>query len=422
MDTTHRHRRRRPPAAAAALVGLALGLVPASHATAATPTATTPPPSDSSPTPTTATPGSTLPPPETAPFEEAVGGAALGTVGVPVADPEADPPPTVDAMAWVVADADSGDVLAAFNAHQPRPPASTIKLLTALASRPKIDPDGEYVATDADAAVEGSRVGLAPGQTYSADDLMHGLFLASGNDAAHAVGELAGGQDAVVDLMNDEAARIGAFDTHAATPHGLDTPGQLSSAYDLALIGRHVLDDDALAELARTTVYDFPGLDGESFQIQNQNRLLDDYDGAIGLKTGFTTQGAHTLVAAAERDGRRLIAVVLGAEGRGEDSAAPLLDWGFTTGETAEPVGHLVSADEVATAIDERDNGDVLGDPFHEYEDLLNEPAATSGNVPNVVWVSLAAAVAAGGIALAVRRRPGRAARTGRYASSRRSS
>jgi D-alanyl-D-alanine carboxypeptidase (penicillin-binding protein 5/6) len=380
------------------------------------------PPDISETTPVLPTPGTTLSPPPGAPFEQPVGGEQLGVVGIPVVDPEAAPLPEVDAITWLIADVDSGDVLAAKGAHEQRPPASTIKLLTALAAGPVLEDDQTYQATDEDAGIEGSRVGLAPGQTYTIDDILHGLMLASGNDAAHALGELAGGQDELVQMMNDTAARLGAFDTHAVTPHGLDSPGQLSSAYDLALIGRSALADERIAELAKTTSYEFPGLDGQVFQIQNQNRLLDSYDGAIGLKTGFTTQADHTLVAAAVRDERRLIAVVLGADGRGEAAATALLDWGFAQAGSVEAVGHLVTADEVAAATEGAADDGVLGDPIDDYERALSTPGATSGNVPDVVWLSLVVAVVAGGIGLGWRRRPRRSGRAGRYASRRTSS
>lgn len=281
-----------------------------------------------------------------------VGGQLLGTVGTPVVSPGGGVPalPEIEARAWLVADAETGDVLAAYDAHVPLPPASTLKLLTALAVLPAIEPDQSYTASEDNGRVEGSRVGMVPGQTYSLADLKYGLFLASGNDAAHGLAELVGGLPASIELMNAEAARLGAFDTHAATPHGLDEPGQVSSAYDLTLFGRAVLADADLAEVAQTRAYDFPGLDGQTFQIQNQNRLLGSYDGAIGLKTGYTTEAGHTLVAAAERDGTKLVVTVLGAEGRSEPVAVALLDWGFAAAGTAEPVGVLVTPEEVATA------------------------------------------------------------------------
>ncbi|WP_116950114.1 D-alanyl-D-alanine carboxypeptidase family protein [Jiangella endophytica] len=371
-----------------------------------TPAETTPP--AASPT--------VLKPPADSPVDEIVGGEELAATGVALVSPTAPPLPMVDAQAWLVADVETGDVLAAYSPHERRPPASTIKLLTALATDAALDPDETYVATEEDASVEGSRVGIVATQTYTVDQLLHGLILASGNDAAHAIAEAAGGQDATVDKMNNEARRLGAFDTKAITPHGLDSPGQLSSAYDLALIGREALDDDTIAELAATPVYDFPGSGGATFQIQNQNRLLGSYDGTIGLKTGFTTLAGHTFVGAVERDGRVLIATVLGAEGRAEDAAASLFDWAFTAPDTPA-VGHLVAPDEVeAMVTDASDDGDILGrNPLQDYGDALTSPGGSSSDVPPVVWLSLAAAALAGGLGFALRRR--RPKSSGRYSS-----
>jgi D-alanyl-D-alanine carboxypeptidase (penicillin-binding protein 5/6) len=279
-----------------------------------------------------------------------LGGEQLARSGVVVADPApgAPAPPQVDATAYLLADAASGDVLATLDAHVPRPPASLVKLLTALALLPGLDADQTHVATDSDASVEGSRAGLSPGQTYTVEQLTYGLMLASGNDAAHALAEVAGGQQQTIDAMNAEADRLGAWRTRALTPHGLDEPGQVSTPYDLALLARAALADDRVAGPARTAAYDLPGGDGVPYQIQNQNRLLGRYPGTVGLKTGFTSRAGHTLVAAAEREDRLLIAVVLGAEGRAEDAAALLLDWGFTAGAAARPVGRLLTPEQVA--------------------------------------------------------------------------
>ena len=121
------------------------------------------------------------------PPADPVGGELLGTVGAPVVGSGGSVPvlPEIEAAAWLVADAETGNVLAAYDAHVPLPPASTIKLLTALAVLPAIDPDQSYTASEENGRVEGSRVGMVPGETYSLADLEHGLFLASGNDAAH---------------------------------------------------------------------------------------------------------------------------------------------------------------------------------------------------------------------------------------------
>lgn len=346
------------------------------------------------------------------------GGPDLLRSGVVVAE-NAPELPEIDAKAWLVADAETGDVLAARNAHNELPPASTLKLLTAITLIDGLDPELSYEATDADAGVEGSRVGLAPEETYSFDDLTHGLMLASGNDAAHAIAELSGGQDAAIDAMNAEARRLGAVNTVAHTPHGLDEPGQISTAYDLALIARSALGDPVLAEILRTTAYDFPGLDGTTFQIQNQNRLLGSYEGALGLKTGFTSEAGHTIAAAAERDGVRLIVTVLDpADGRAEPVAAALLDWGFAAVGTAEPVGTLVTPEEVERQGIAAPVAEPGVEPSHAAQ---NEPASVPSPRPHAgVHLADAALAGAGVVAFVIlltRLRRRRRQATGRYAA-----
>lgn len=358
-----------------------------------------------------------------APADATFGGPDLSRPGDVVAD-DAPALPDVDAAAWLVADAGSGDVIAAHNAHEPLPPASTLKLLTAVTLVGGLDPELSYEATDADALVEGSRVGLVPEETYTFDDLTHGLMLASGNDAAHAIAEISGGQDEAIAAMNDEAHRLGAVDTVALTPHGLDEPGQVSSAYDLALISRAALADPGLTTLVGTETYDFPGLDDTTFQIQNRNRLLGSYDGALGLKTGFTTEAGHTIAAAAERDGVRLIVTVLHpADGRAEPVAEALLDWGFEAAGTVEPVGTLVTPEDVARheiAASAAEGADVPAvDPSTQ-----SQPPAQTASRRDVGFDPVAlTAVGAGTLALLsviafrLRRRRNRRRRTPRYAA-----
>jgi D-alanyl-D-alanine carboxypeptidase (penicillin-binding protein 5/6) len=383
-------------------------LVVAVQAAASPAVATTSP--SPGPPETAPAPLATLEPPPGSPFDEVVGGAGLATTGAPATPAEGAPVPAVDATAWLVADLESGDVLAALNAHQPLPPASTIKLLTALALLPALDEADVYTATDDDALTPGSRVGLVPGQRYSVTDLEHGLLLGSGNDVAHALAASAGGQDRATSAMNEEAERLGAFDTNATTPHGLDEQGQVSSAYDLALIGRAVLDVERLARLVRTPTYDFPGLDGATFQIQNQNRLLGTYEGTIGLKTGYTDQAGDTLVAAAERNGARLVVVILGAKGRAEVGARSLLDWGFAA-RGAPPVGRLVTPDEVAAAQADDDQAAV---PDRGAAQSVADAVDTATRLPVWVWPTVALMAAAVVVGLLWRRR--RRA-SGRYAA-----
>ncbi len=284
------------------------------------------------------------------PFSEPVGGAALGRSGV-VVDPNAPkPPPDVDVRSYLVADLDTGEVLAAKNAHQRLYPASTLKTLTAITLIPRLDKRALYTAVREDADQIGSRVGIEAGHVYTIEQLFYGLFLSSGNDAAQALANASGGTEVAVRLMNEEAARLGAFDTHAVNTSGLDEPGQLSSAYDLALFARAGMANPDFRRYATTPRYDFPGRNGKTYQIQNGNDLLSEYPGAIGVKNGYTTKARNTLIGAAERNGRRLLVVVMKTDAPSWKKVAKLLDWGFEVGAEVEPVGTLVTPEDVERA------------------------------------------------------------------------
>jgi len=318
-----------------------------------------------------------------------LGGAALASRGV-VTAPGVPAPPSVKAAAYVVADASTGAVLAARDAHSLRPPASTLKTLTALALLPQLDSGTSYRAVHADAAVEGSKVGVVPGQAYSVDLLWRGLFLRSGNDAANALANAAGGVPQTVALMQAEARRLQALDTTVVNPSGLDEPGQLSSAYDLALIARAGLQRTDFRTYCGMRRAQFPGRKGEKpFVIDNQNALLRNYPGAIGVKTGFTTQARHTLVGAATRGDRTLIVTLLKVpHPYVSREAAALLDWGFAHAATAAPVGELVDPTDAPAADGIDSTGGVVAAPV-----AVGEPPAPA-SLP--VWVTAAASGAAG--------------------------
>ncbi len=303
--------------------------------------ATPPPPVDLSEVPA---PGIPAPPPIVVP-NRPVGGPLMGVCGrvLPVGAPA--PPPGISATSWLVADADSGEVLAARGPHARNRPASTIKLLTAMLAADQLAPSRIVVATQTDADQVGSRAGLGPGGRYTVRQRLTGLLLVSGNDAAHALAGQLGGVAETVKQMNELAGRLGALDTRAATPSGLDGPGMSSSAYDLALAFRQVLDHPLLTQLLRTRQVDFPGFGGRpGFVLSNDNKLLRNYPGALGGKTGFTDDARHTLVDAAQRGERRLIVVLMRGEQRPVPmwkQAAGLLDYGFAL-TPGRPVGQLV--------------------------------------------------------------------------------
>jgi D-alanyl-D-alanine carboxypeptidase (penicillin-binding protein 5/6) len=257
-------------------------------------------------------------------------------------------PRDLTARAWVLADVDTGQVLAARDPHAKYLPASTLKILTALTLIPRLNKKTVVVATAADANVEGSRVGLVPKGHYSVDLLFQSLLLMSGNDAANALARAAGGVPQTVTLMNLQARRLEAFDTHAATPSGLEGPGQSISAYDLALISRaaFALPDFRRYDAQRRGRIGRVSPKYAAFEIANQNRLLWDYPGAFGGKTGFTDAARHTYVGAAARHGRRLVVTFLYAERRPIDlwqQGAALLDWGFALPAGTPAVGRLVA-------------------------------------------------------------------------------
>jgi serine-type D-Ala-D-Ala carboxypeptidase (penicillin-binding protein 5/6) len=337
--------RRRPGARLAAtllatLLALLVGAAPASAA----PSRPTVDPA--APTPTSPYPD--RPPQGSAPDGRTVGGEELDTRGLVVAKDAPALPAGLTAAGWLVADAGTGDVLAARDPHGRYYPASTLKTLTLLTLMPLLDPARVVVGTAEDENVEGSRVGLVAGGQYPVSLLFQALILQSGNDAANALARAAGGVQVTVAAMNETAEDIGAYDTVAGTPSGLDVAGQSSSPYDLALIFRALISDPATAAVLATPTAQMPPVEGRSpgYQIQSQNPLLSTYPGSLGGKTGFTDAARHTFVTAAERNGRRLVVSVMDTENtplRAADQAALLLDWGFAVPAGTDGVGVLVS-------------------------------------------------------------------------------
>ncbi|MEU3981772.1 serine hydrolase [Streptomyces sp. NPDC026672] len=283
---------------------------------------------------------------------EAVGGRRLALDGVQAQDP-AGLPRGLTARSWVVADARSGDVLAAYRAHVRLPPASTLKMLFADTLLDRFARTERHRVTAADLAgipAGSSLVGIAPGTTYTVEQLWQGVFLRSGNDAVHVLAHLNGGVAGTVAAMQARAVELGALDTHVVSPDGFDHPGQLSSAYDLTVIARHGLANADFRAYCGTRTADFPAGGGRTFQIQNTDRLLTGawglgpYKGLIGVKNGYTSDAGNTFTGAATRAGRTLLVTVM-HPGSGSNAvyeeAAALLDWGFTKGSSAGAVGTL---------------------------------------------------------------------------------
>lgn len=246
--------------------------------------------------------------------------------------------PEVSAQSAVVLTADTGTVLFEKDGHTPRPVASTTKIMTALLALEAAQERGDPLVdiTQEMVAVEGSSMGLQAGDSISLTGLAAGMLLASGNDAANAAAlYLDASLESFAARMNQRAAVLGMEDTHFVTPSGLDGEdaqglGHLSTAYDMALLARAALEDQAFRQLCSS-----PSLAVEFAEpvkrvtYTNHNKLLAQYQGCVGVKTGFTKEAGRCLVSAAERDGALLIAVTLNAPNDWEDHTA-LLDYGFS--------------------------------------------------------------------------------------------
>lgn len=301
-----------------------------------------------------------------------VGGERLGRPGPQVDLGAGAPvlPKDVTARSWIVADAETGDVLAAHNAHWRLAPASTLKMLFADTLLPKFNRDEEHQVEPSDLAGIGSgssMVGVKEDETYTVHDLWLGVFLRSGNDAVHVLSAMNGGIEQTVEDMNEHAEELQALDTYVVSPDGYDAKRQVSSAYDLTLIARSGLQKKDFREYSSTVRAQFPGetkekkgkTTRESFEIQNTNRLLtgdtdvDAYQGIAGVKNGNTTNAGSTFTGVAERDGRVLLVTVMNPEKSEHNEVyketARLLDWGFQAADKVRPVGELVPPKGVAT-------------------------------------------------------------------------
>ncbi|MDK1472757.1 D-alanyl-D-alanine carboxypeptidase [Streptomyces sp. 549] len=379
-----------------------------------------------------------------------VGGELLGRPGTqmrPLAGQDAPKlPKGVTARAWIVADAESGDVLAARNAHWRLPPASTMKMLFADTLLPKFDKQAHRLVLPEDLAGMGpgsSAVGVKEDYSYRVHDLWNGVFLSSGNDAVHVLAAMNGGMAETVRQMNEHAHALGADDTRVVSPDGYDADGQTSSAYDLTLIARSGMQKPDFRAYAATVRAEFPGGGTEKkrkhFQIQSTNRLLtgdwglEPYEGLAGVKNGYTSNAGFTFTGVAERGERTLLVTVLHPdkdEGRNQvyKEAAKLLDWGFAASGRVDPVGELVAPADVreARARDARKDGrdgdarQGSGAPPGPAEQNLASGPRESGGVGTALGLAGAFLVVLGAVGLLVRRQwPTPAAVTRRTPSSR---
>ncbi len=280
---------------------------------------------------------------------------------------------------FVLIDADSGIVLEGDNKDMRLEEASTTKVMTALVALQKLDMD-EIVQVGKDSVgIEGSSVYLKEGEKISVRTLLYGLMLRSGNDAAHALAVAAcGSEQAFVDAMNAKTQELGLQNTHFVNPHGLHAEGHYTSAYDLAMIAREAMSDPVFAEIVASKSYKSEDeRESEKHVFYNKNKLLSSFDGANGIKTGYTTASGKCFVGAAKRDGMQLICVVLNRPDMWDKSKA-LLQYGFdnyrsvTLGRADAPFADyeydgervtLALADDVKLPV-AKDGGEEIGYEF----------------------------------------------------------
>ena len=238
------------------------------------------------------------------------------------------PAPTVTAAAVAVVDEASGALLYQKGAHDRLPPASLTKIATAILVVEGMEP-GAVITADVDSRkmVDSSVLGLIPGDCFSTNDLLYGLMLPSGNDAALAIAQYQGGSEgAFVLQMNTLVRRLGLTDTTFTDPHGLGSPIHRSSAYDIAMLARYGMSLPRFREVVKTGAYTARG--ARELSMRNTNALLSSYPSADGVKTGFTDDAGRTIAASATKNGRRVYVVLLNDQNRDTDSRA-LLDWAF---------------------------------------------------------------------------------------------
>jgi D-alanyl-D-alanine carboxypeptidase len=288
-------------------------------------------------------------------------GATIGLAGLgplPAAAAAGLPSPKAD----IVVDDTTGRVLIGDSIHQPLHPASTAKIMTALTAVERLCPGSLVTANAQDASVETMRIGLPVDKPWPFDQMMASMLMVSANDAAYAFANTVGGSlDGFATDLTATAKQLGLKDSTLGDPAGLDDStsykgGPYMSAYDLAIATRNALTVPEIAKWAAMHQHSFVDPSGVHHDLINHNKMLpgggDDYLGAIGFKTGFTNQAQHALVAVATRNGRTLIAVVLGASDSGYAEAASLLDAGFATAPDATGTGVVLPPVKISRCAD----------------------------------------------------------------------
>jgi D-alanyl-D-alanine carboxypeptidase len=276
---------------------------------------------------------------------------ALVLVAGPAARAQTTTSAVLAPKASILVDADTGAIIEGVNIHEPLPPASLSKIFTALAAVAALDANDTLTVSERAAGMPAHNMNMKQGQVWVIEDVLGALLVSSANDAGMALAErVSGSAEAFADALARTAARLGLADQPTLQdPSGLDDEfsiggGNRVSARDMAIAARAVLAEPRLARIVASPVYSFTGGDGIAHRLGNHNRLLKVYAGAVGIKTGYTKRSLHSLAAAATRNGRTMIAVILDAPGDTYGPAAAMLDKGFATPVTAEPAAGRLPA------------------------------------------------------------------------------
>jgi D-alanyl-D-alanine carboxypeptidase (penicillin-binding protein 5/6) len=239
--------------------------------------------------------------------------------------------PELNATAAILINGRTGEVLWGKEIDRRMHPASTTKIMTAILLLENASLDEIATVSSQAACTSGSSLYLTEGQSISITDLLFAIMIHSANDAAVVAAEhVAGSIPAFAAMMNQKALQAGARYSQFVNPHGLTESGHLTTAYDLAMIARYAMKNPLFRQIVATESYPISWSEGEGRLLLNKNSLLGRYEGILGIKSGYTVEAQRTFVAAAERNGMELIAVVLQSKGSGVwEDAEVLLDYGF---------------------------------------------------------------------------------------------
>lgn len=278
----------------------------------------------------------------------------------------------ISAKTYVLIEKDTKKILHSKDEHTKMPMASTTKIMTTILALESKDLDTPFKVEEKWVKVEGSSMGLLPGDTVTMLDLCYGMMLASGNDAANVVAyKLAGDIKNFAKLMNDKAKEIGMKNTNFVTPSGLDDKDHYSTAYDMALLARYALNNQLFKEICSTQKkqlsYGNPPYDR---WLSNHNKLLKTYEGCIGVKTGFTKKSGRCLVSAVQKDNTTLIAVTLNAPNDWQDHTR-LYNYGFKNIKVSE---YKINEDEISLNVVGANEKNLLAKPKTQvYNTILDE-------------------------------------------------